>query len=66
MTTTFAQLSLWEEQEQPCEDAKHSIKVIYFGGRREVYQIGSPEWEEVARDMSVWSAEFVKSQGPHS
>ena len=43
------QLSLWGD------DANHYIKVIYFGGKRVVYRVGSPEWEKVARDMNVWS-----------
>ncbi len=54
------QLSLWGEEEKPRDDAY--IKVIYFGGKRVVYRVGSPEWEKVARDMNVWSAEFVQNE----
>ncbi len=53
MTTTFAQPSLWEEQEEhSAQDANHFIKVIYFDGRRQVHRVGSPEWDAVSRDVS--------------
>jgi hypothetical protein len=52
------QLPLWEDL-LPSE-VHHFIEVIYFGGKREIHDTACPECLKLARDMSIWSAQFVE------
>ena len=58
------QLSLWEGQEQEAAPAPshHYIKLVYFSGKRRLIDTANPQDDDTIRDMTVWSAEFIRKE----